>query len=108
MRRAPQRVKGTLWLAVVLLGAIMAGCAVQLGKPFDASQVTTLKVGATTQAEVLERLGPPASKGLKDGRPLWTYLYARVAMTGGAANGTVLSVEFDAAGVVRSYSYVPY
>jgi outer membrane protein assembly factor BamE (lipoprotein component of BamABCDE complex) len=97
------------WLIPALACALfISGCAVYLGVPFKADEVKKLSVGTTTQAQVVESFGEPASKGLKDGRPLWTYLFVRVPLTGGTAKGTLLSIEFDDRGLVSSYSYVPY
>lgn len=89
-------------------GLFMAGCALTVGARFDSTSVVRIKSGLTTKAEVREILGKPESEGLKDGRPLWTYLYARVPMLGGTAHGTVVTVEFNKDGVVESYTYIPY
>jgi len=85
----------------------ISGCAIRVGAPFNTDHVQHIQVGKTTQAQVMEFFGQPASQGLKDGRPLWTYLFARLSM-GGTATGTLLSIEFDDQGIVHSYSYVPY
>lgn len=96
------------WCVVTLFIALgVAGCAIRIGAPFKTDQVPQIRVGTTTQAQVVEYFGQPTSKGVKDGRPLWTYLSARLSL-GGTATGTMLSVEFDDRGVVSSYSYVPY
>jgi outer membrane protein assembly factor BamE (lipoprotein component of BamABCDE complex) len=96
------------WCIVTLVFALgVAGCAIRIGTPFNADQVHKLQVGNTTQNQVVEFFGQPESRGLKDGRPLWTYLFARLS-PGGTAKGTMLSIEFDDKGVVSSYSYVPY
>jgi len=87
---------------------VVAGCAVHLGMPFNTDEVRNITVGTTTQAQIVEHFGQPASQGLKDGRPLWTYFFAHVPLTGGTARGTLLSIEFDDRGLVSSYSYVPY
>lgn len=87
---------------------LFAGCAIRVGTPFKTDQVQQIQVGKTTQAQIVELFGQPTSQGLKDGRPLWTYLSARVPLTGGTARGTVLSIEFDDQNVVHTYSYVPY
>lgn len=84
------------------------GCAIKVGSPFDTTHVSKIQAGSTTKAQVQELLGSPTSEGLKDGKPLWTYLFAQVSMFGGRAKGTVLTVEFDEKGIVQSYSYVPY
>jgi len=96
------------WLFLVLGCAVfISGCAIQLGAPFKTDQVPSIQVGKTTQAEVMGFFGQPTSRGVKDGRPLWTYLFARLSL-GGTATGTLLSIEFDDQGVVHGYSYVPY
>ena len=98
----------SLLTGLLLITLVLTGCALRMGKPFDTTYVKRIEVGTTTKEQILERLGPPASKGLKDGHPLWTYLYARVSLVGGSAKGTMLSIEFDEMGIVQSYSYVPY
>jgi outer membrane protein assembly factor BamE (lipoprotein component of BamABCDE complex) len=84
------------------------GCAIKVGKPFDTGYVEKIQPGSTAQAQVLELLGNPNSEGLKDGKPLWTYLFVKVPVWGGTAKGTVLTIEFDRQGIVQSYSYIPY
>ncbi|HUJ79104.1 MAG TPA: outer membrane protein assembly factor BamE [Nitrospiria bacterium] len=96
------------WFVPALICALfITGCAIRIGTPFKTEQVPQLQVGKTTQSQVVEYFGEPESKGLKDGRPLWTYLFARLSL-GGTATGTILSIEFNEQGVVSSYSYVPY
>jgi outer membrane protein assembly factor BamE (lipoprotein component of BamABCDE complex) len=96
------------WLMLLLVGVLfISGCAIRLGAPFKTDQVQQIQVGKTTQAQIVEYFGQPESRGLKDGRLLWTYLFARLSL-GGTAKGTLLSIEFDDQGVVSSYSYVPY
>ena len=97
------------WCSLLMVCGLMfsSGC-VSIGHPFETSQVQQIQTGTTTQAQIKKWMGSPSSEGLKDGNPLWTYLSARVSLFGGKAKGTVLSIEFDEAGVVSSYSYVPY
>jgi outer membrane protein assembly factor BamE (lipoprotein component of BamABCDE complex) len=97
------------WLVILgLLGPLAAGCAIKVGAKFDSSEVAKITAGQTTEVQVREMLGEPTSEGLKDGKPLWTYLHARVPILGGTARGTVVSIEFNNEGVVQSYSYIPY
>lgn len=90
-----------------LLLPVLAGCAIKLGAKFDSSRITQIQPGVTTQAEIQEMLGSPSSEGIKNGRPLWTYLYARIPMMG-TTRGTILSIEFDDGRRVETYSYIPY
>jgi outer membrane protein assembly factor BamE (lipoprotein component of BamABCDE complex) len=101
-----QRRVGRFILALIC-ALVVSGCAIRLGAPFKTDQVQNIQVGKTTQAQIVQFFGQPESQGLKDGRPLWTYLFARLSL-GGTAKGTMLSIEFDDQGIVRSYSYVPY
>jgi outer membrane protein assembly factor BamE (lipoprotein component of BamABCDE complex) len=93
-------------LGVVL--PLLAGCAITMGARFDTSQVAKIQPGVTTQQQILDMMGQPSSEGLKNGRPLWTYLYAKMPIVGGKVRGTVLSIEFDDNHRVETYSYVPY
>jgi hypothetical protein len=96
------------WFISALVCALfVSGCAIRLGAPFNTDQVRNIQAGKTTQAQIIDFFGQPASKGLKDGLPLWTYMFARLSL-GGTATGTLLSIEFDDQGIVHSYSYVPY
>jgi outer membrane protein assembly factor BamE (lipoprotein component of BamABCDE complex) len=96
------------WLVFLLVCVLsLSGCAIRIGAPFKTDQVKQIQVGKTTQAQIVTFFGQPESRGLKDGRPLWTYLFARLS-PGGTAKGTLLSIEFDDQNVVSSYSYVPY
>jgi outer membrane protein assembly factor BamE (lipoprotein component of BamABCDE complex) len=104
------------WMNKISIGSIVGlwliplitGCAIKVGGTFDTSHIDRIKPGTTTQSDVQELFGPPPSVGLKNGKPLWTYLNVRVSPLGGAGKGTVLSIEFDEKGVVETYSYIPY
>jgi outer membrane protein assembly factor BamE (lipoprotein component of BamABCDE complex) len=101
------RVLAGRFIFALVCALLVSGCAIHLGTPFKTDQVHNIQVGKTTQAQIVQYFGQPESQGLKDGRPLWTYLFARLSL-GGTAKGTMLSIEFDDQGVVQSYSYVPY
>ncbi len=96
------------WVVLVASVLWISGCAITLGARFDASQITKIKEGVTTQRQIKEMMGEPASDGMKDGNPLWTYIYARVPVWGGETKGKIVTIEFDEKGVVESYSYIPY
>ena len=96
------------WITGIFIVLILSGCAMTLGSRFDESRVGEIESGVTTKDQIKELFGPPESVGLKDGRPLWTYLFAQIPILGGTAKGTVLSIEFDENNIVESYSYIPY
>ena len=110
MVRFRSLIENRFWsrIALGVLLPVLAGCAITMGAKFDSSRVAKIQPGVTTQQQIQELLGPPASEGLKNGRPLWTYLYVKFPIIGGQARGTVLSIEFDDNRFVETYSYVPY
>ena len=50
---------------MLLIGAVwLAGCAIstqRFGRPIDASRIASVKVGASTKADVLREFGPPSA-----------------------------------------------
>ena len=96
-------------LSPIILGTALAAgctCAVNVGKPFNASAVKTIVVGKTTQAEIHETFGNPFMTGTKNGDPTWTYLDFRYPITGGgSAVVSDLYVRFSSSGTVVSYSF---
>ena len=61
-------------LAALLFVAI-AGCTTKLGRNFDDAYAQSIKPGATTKAEVREKLGLPPLVSRKGDEETWTYAY---------------------------------
>ncbi|MBI4056709.1 MAG: outer membrane protein assembly factor BamE [Elusimicrobia bacterium] len=88
---------------VLVLSVFLTGC-VTMGKPFDYANVSKLKTGKTTQAEVKFIFGEPYRRGLDDGDLTWTYLDYYYGLFGPRETRD-LTVRFNADGTVKSYSY---
>ncbi len=94
---------GWMVLSCLLAMGIVSGCTRQEGKPISEQSILALKVGKTTEKEVLRMLGPPEEKARLLGEDLWTYRH--VVHRGIASVDTnikILRVRFDEKGVVRS------
>ncbi|MCY4380668.1 MAG: hypothetical protein OXC40_03755 [Proteobacteria bacterium] len=57
---------------------LLTGC-LSLGKDFT-TNVDWLKVGKTSQQQVIERLGMPEEIGQSHNKTMWTYYYIRVSL----------------------------
>ena len=59
----------------ILLAITLSACATQLGRDFDDAYAQQIKPGATTKAEIREKLGrPPLVNGPAD-EEVWTYAH---------------------------------
>lgn len=92
---------------------LLAGCSsLQVGRDFDMQAFESIaKVGKTTKAQVLDKLGSPKSTGIslnKDGERLqeWIYFYATGKLTGKEDTQLkMLQIRFDKNGIIRSYNW---
>ena len=109
------KAKNYLLMKFVSLFIVMslAGCSsIQVGRNFDTQSFeSTAKVGETTKAQVLDKIGSPKSKGValnREGERLleWVYFYATGKLTGmDDAQLKILQIRFDQNGIMRSYNW---
>jgi len=59
----------------ILLAITLTACATVLGRDFDAAYAQQIKPGATTKAEVAEKLGRPPMRRLTADEETWTYAH---------------------------------
>ena len=86
-----------------VLAVFFAGCAT-IGHEFNTANVSQIKIGTTTQNNVLEMFGMPWRTGIEDGYPTWTYgKYHYSAFS--EPTTTDLVVRFDNKLVVTSYTF---
>jgi hypothetical protein len=89
-----------LLLLAVLFGL---GCAT-VGREFPVERVGEIRIGETTQEDVLAMFGSPWRVGLEDGLRTWTYGRYRYRLFGQARTEDLV-LRFDDAGVVASYTF---
>ncbi|MFK5950283.1 MAG: hypothetical protein QM500_16105 [Methylococcales bacterium] len=107
--------KNHLLMKVVslLIVMLLAGCSsIQVGRDFDTQNFESIaKVGKTTKAQVLDKMGSPKSKGVSLNREAerlqeWVYFYATGKLIGmDDAQLKILQIRFDKNGIMRSYNW---
>jgi len=90
---------GFALLAVLL----SSGCA-SVGHEFPAGQVSTIKIGQTTQQEIYTTFGTPWRTGIEDGKRTWTYADYRYSLFNDGSTEDLL-IRFDKNGVVSSFVF---
>lgn len=88
---------------IIAAGLVLGGC-MTIGKPFPVTQVPFIRVGLTTQKDMLETFGNPDRTGLDDGDVTWTYMHYKLRLLG-AQDTRDLYVRFNREGTVKSYSF---
>jgi len=90
-------------LAALVAAALLAGCAT-VGREFPSEKVPQIRIGETTRSDIRAMFGEPWRTGLEDGDVKWTYGRYRYSVFG-ASRSKDLTVRFDDAGRVVSYSF---
>jgi hypothetical protein len=63
-------------LLLLLFVGLFLGCSITAGRQFNATAVNNIKVGTTTESEVISMLGVPLSKEkMSNGSELYRYAY---------------------------------
>ena len=89
-----------LVIMILLLGT---GCAT-IGHEFPAGQVSSIKIGETTQNDIYTTFGAPWRTGLDNGMKTWTYgnYYYSLFSEGSTED---LVIKFDKRGIVASFVF---
>lgn len=89
----------------VLSGSItlLSGC-VTVGHEFPAGQVSSIKIGTTTQNEITNLFGTPWRTGVENGLQTWTYGDYSYSLLG-ESNSEDLVIRFNKNNVVSSYTF---
>jgi hypothetical protein len=88
---------------IAVFSVLFAGCAT-MGRDFDATQVTNIKIGTTTQNDLRSMFGAPWRVGIEDGRATWTYGKYCYRVFGESSTRDLV-VRFDEKNVVASFTY---
>jgi outer membrane protein assembly factor BamE (lipoprotein component of BamABCDE complex) len=95
------RKKCTSFIGLALL--LSSGCA-SVGHEFPASQVSTIRIGETTQNDVYTTFGSPWRTGIENGMKTWTYGdYHYSLFNEGSTEDLV--IKFDKRGVVAAFVF---
>ncbi|MGH7264944.1 MAG: outer membrane protein assembly factor BamE domain-containing protein [Candidatus Rokuibacteriota bacterium] len=89
-------------LVVLALAAAACGSVLSVGREFPSPPRDAIRNGQTTKTDLIRLLGEPTEVGVEDGDPAWRWIYFKKGSPDLSKN---LSVRFDAAGRVKSYSF---
>lgn len=88
---------------IVMIFLLSSGCAT-IGHEFPAGQVSSIKIGETTQNDIYTTFGAPWRTGLDNGMKTWTYgNYYYSLFSDGSTEDLV--IKFDNRGVVASFVF---
>jgi outer membrane protein assembly factor BamE (lipoprotein component of BamABCDE complex) len=89
--------------ASILIVFLLTGCA-SIGHEFPASQVSTIRIGETTQNDIYTTFGTPWRTGIENGMKTWTYGDYRYSLFSDGSTEDLV-IKFDSSGVVASYVF---
>lgn len=89
------------WLVFLML--FCTGCATT-GQDFDYSNVDKIKKGQTSREDALRLFGLPHTKGIQNGRDMWTYEFNKKHLGGELLHKSVVLI-FDDKGKVIAYNH---
>jgi outer membrane protein assembly factor BamE (lipoprotein component of BamABCDE complex) len=87
----------------ILIVFLLSGCA-SIGHEFPASQVSTIRIGETTQNDIYTTFGTPWRTGIENGMKTWTYGDYRYSLFSDGSTEDLV-IKFDRNGVVASYVF---
>jgi hypothetical protein len=90
-------------LAAMLLFLFASGCA-SIGHEFPAGQISTIRIGQTTQNDIYTTFGAPWRTGIDNGMKTWTYGHYRYSLFSEGETEDLV-IKFDSRGVVSSYVF---
>lgn len=97
----PRRALTIILLFVV---SVLFSACFTVGKSFPDYAVPDIKIGKTTESEILKLFGPPWRTGIDDGDGTWTYGHYRYLLFKSAKTKDLV-LRFDKDGVVSSYTF---
>ena len=92
-----------LTAVIVLSLPLLSGC-VTVGHEFPAGQVSSIKIGESTQNDVTNLFGTPWRTGIENGLKTWTYGDYNYSLFGNG-NSEDLVIRFNKNNVVSSYTF---
>ena len=92
------------WVLIITTSLLtFNGCA-KVGYEFNSNRVKEIKIGKTTQSDIIKMFGQPWRKGIENGVTMWTYGRYTYRIIG-EADTKDLVVKFDNEGKVSSYTF---
>ena len=88
---------------VMLMLLLSSGCA-SIGHEFPAGQISTIRIGETTQNDVYTTFGKPWRTGLDNGMKTWTYGNYQYSLFSDQSVEDLV-IKFDKRNIVSGYVF---
>lgn len=88
---------------LVMMFLLVSGCAT-IGHEFPAGQVSSIKIGETTQNDIYTTFGAPWRTGLDNGMKTWTYGNYYYSLFGEGSTEDLV-IKFDKRSIVASFVF---
>ena len=93
---------------IISLLVLLVGCSTvyKIGKEFDYSNVNKIKIGTTTQKEIIDLFGQPLRIGISNGNEVYFYSNEIITFNHDKTvkrDGNSLLIEFDEKNIVKNY-----
>ncbi len=95
--------KVILLVSAIMFSVNFSGCA-RVGHDFETENVPYIKIGETTQSDIIKMFGQPWRKGMENGVTMWTYGRYTYRLIGDTDTKDLV-VKFDKEGKVSSYTF---
>ncbi len=94
--------------SIALLAFLILGCSTvyKIGKEFDLTNISKIKIGFTTQQDIINYFGQPYRKGIANGDEVFYYTNEQIIFEKDRnvrKEGNSLLIEFDSKGNVKNY-----
>lgn len=97
-------IKNKLILLLIAISLMTFGGCARVGTDFNEKQVHQIKLGETTQNDIISMFGQPWRKGIENGVTMWTYGRYTYRLIG-EADTKDLVIKFDKNEKVISYTF---
>lgn len=95
---------GIFWRLVLVSTLLTLGGCARIGYEFNIQMVQKIKIGETTQSDIVAMFGQPWRTGLDNGITMWTYGRYTYRLIG-KTDTEDLIVKFDKEQIVSSYTF---
>ena len=102
--KSTSKKNGIIFLLFILTSIVMLGGCARVGVDFNEQKVHQIKIGETTQNDIISMFGQPWRKGIENGVTMWTYGRYTYRLIG-EADTKDLVMKFDKDDKVISYTF---
>lgn len=93
---------------LIVFFIVLSGCATtyKIGKEFNVTNIDKVKIGVTTQKEIISYFGEPLRRGISNGDEVYVYIREDIIIQTNdlvKREGNTLVIEFDEQGKVKNY-----